>query len=343
MLNPGQDKQDSLDMYWNQDVWNRINDAVNGVVDSVRTVAKYLKTRSVPGVSQITDDSLNPTTHDIDEGATRPVVAFSAAFSLSKAQVQNELTPNGGIAPTKAATAARALAQVVEFALTQGSGIFVTDESNVGHLKAGIGDEELQKVSVRQLTGLYSGGIIGQVPAENQVPVNLLKSSGTTNGQLWGDNIIDGVIRAQTKLRKAGYSKQLVLFLPEQVWVDAYRGLPTFGAASAPIQSLLPLVEGRLYETDALPIQQGHGHVPTSQVGLLTSLVNDPVVIAVAEEPTTSFTFTDRDNNYNFLVETRLTPVVRDSEGLALILFQDPGQAKGGYGQRNEEERSPPS
>lgn len=278
---------------WDKTTWDNIDAGVLAEVYRVRVAQKVfpcsmLDDGALTG-NVVQADQFDPESMTIAEGQTLPLIEISVDFALTEGQVSNEGSLHTG--RTLARLAAKTLALAEDEVLFQGSDV------DLGGLGPTVKVRNLDLPNnTPNVHGLF--GV-----ADATIEVNLDNDEDE-------DGVVSGLFAAVTRgiarLIANGQPAPYALFLETSVYADAFAPLEDSGLATT-ADLLMPLLEGRLYCTGALP----------AGAGLLVCLAGDPTILSIAQEAVTEFTQKGaQDGDYHFRVLERLQFVARDHRAL---------------------------
>ncbi len=297
-MNFGRDK-----LTWNQDIWNRIDQAVHDEAMRTKIAAKFIPlymtasdALTVPSDTILTSD---PQTLTVGEGATFSLFEISVGFSLTQQQVENE----GGLmtAVTLATRATNSLSQAEDISIFQGDN--------------GIKNNPLfASKRVRRRNSSFGKGLVQA--AEDQrhstpshvIPVPLNPDAPAPNG--YGENTFAKVAEAYSTLQSLGHYGPYALVLHTDVYADTYAPLKT--TLIMPADRIKPLVTAGFYGTGTLPAFRG----------LFMSLGGNSMDLAVGVDATTAFLQEDTDRLDQFNVFERFTLRLKDKTAIIMLEFE---------------------
>jgi uncharacterized linocin/CFP29 family protein len=299
-MNYGRDK-----LTWNQDIWNRIDQAVHDEAMRTKIAAKfiplYMTTSDALTVPSDTIDTSDPQTLTVDEGATFSLFEISVGFSLTQQQVENE----GGLmtAVTLATRATNFLSQAEDILIFQGDNGIKTNSL-------------FTSKRIRRRNGSFGEGL--EQAAEDQrgstpshvIPVPLNAGAPTLNG--YGENTFTAVSQAYSRLQDLGHYGPYALVLQDVVYADTYAPLKT--TLIMPADRIKPLVTAGFYGTGTL----------RPFTGLLMSLGGNSMDLAVGVDATTAFLQEDTDRLDQFNVFERFTLRLKDKTAIIKLEFEQP-------------------
>jgi uncharacterized linocin/CFP29 family protein len=273
---------------WDEASWKDINDAIQGVVASIRVTTQVFPPQLLPNAQNVCDQRVDPTPPlTMSEGSTKSFIKVREEFVLTQNQVDTNSDTH--VAQTLGMLIAATLAQVTDGIIFQGNN-FSTPP--------GVTIERPPE----------DDGLFG-IAASN---VNVILKDGR------GDLIYDAVVQGIAELNALGMAtqqKQCALFLESSVFAQAQSALPN--TMVTPASSIAPLVEGGFFSTSGLQ----------PNTGLLVTLGGDPIDVAIRDEATATWLRQDGDGHH-FDVYSSFQYVVKDPRALVQLEFQDPTAAK---------------
>jgi uncharacterized linocin/CFP29 family protein len=274
----------NLGGFWNDQVWESINEAVAQAVSAIRVSQNVFQLLSLSGVSSVPADHFDPAKMSITEGLTKPYVELAVEFSLTNGQVNSD--PAGATAITLAKLAARDLAVAEDMIILQGK-----EATLPPTIKIESGSESL------------GSGIIGL--AKRSITVKAPDPSVPTNS---GGSILAAISQGIANLTHDLQAKDYALIEDTHAfaatWGSVINGAPTYTVLNS-------VLAGGIYGTGAMP----------PNTGLLIALGGDPTSIYVDVDATTEPTHKASAGRYMFRVFERVQYVARDHRSFVKLDF----------------------
>lgn len=276
----------SVNPFWSQDVWNRIDEGVKNSMRDIRVAQNVFHTWPLSG-TQVPADIFDPETMCIVEGVTIPYVELVVEFSLTNGQVNDESADL--TACTLSKFAARSLALAEDIIILQGRD---TD------LPQGVRIESGEKTIGAGLLGLAHERKIIVRPPDPHYPTNS------------GAEILRAISDGIALLDREGQAKPYALIEDTNAWAATWGSVINGEPAYCVLDR--PNVLGRgIYGTPAMP----------RDTGLLIALGSEPTTIYVGTDPVTEFTHQEGVGRYFFRTFERIQTVARDSRAFVRLDF----------------------
>lgn len=269
---------------WSDALWQEINDAIAEEMHRVRTAQKVFPTVVADNnPTEISNETIDFDNFSIEEGGTQPFAEIYIEFSLTGAQVTNEVAAKAG------KTLARMAAK--QIALAEDGFIFRGKAKNAG----GLGNVKLEPHAV-VFQGLLDVAGAGKDRSQQKEP-------GLPVGEKIFRELAEGIVQ----LAADAQAPPFALFLPSKVYADTLvagneNGLVTMA------DRIRPLIEGGFYPCVSLP----------PDLGLLVALGGNPTSIHLAHEARAEFVRRE-GSRYIFRVVERVQFMARDPR--AFVLF----------------------
>jgi len=293
-----------MNNFWNESIWNGINDEVRKVAGATRVAQKVFPTVILNNPSNIPDDTFDLTNNTIFEGLTRPLVEISTLFRLTPNQVANEASLQTALKLAK--LRASDLARIEDLIIFQGNNAFtppnpplVAQRENVRNLRVQTVGTGLLGVATTQIPGTF---------APNP-PIAVQPLAPPQPGVQYGQNTLAAVVQGIGVLNGQSQPGPFALILDYRIVADAYSVLG--GTLTKTADLITPLVTGGFFGTAALP----------AFTGLLVSLGGAPITIYLGVEATTAFTTKSYYEDYLFRVFERVQFDARDPRALVRLNF----------------------
>jgi uncharacterized linocin/CFP29 family protein len=324
---------------WGDDVWSRIDQAVEHEVKRTRTGKRFLKTTtvppkttSVPSDSYVLSTPPNPLL-SVDESATTAICEYYVEFEMTPQQVDQEegdfKTLGHSTAVTLATKAANTLAQAEDTIIFQGQNALNTQSVNglpVGstlftqdYVLSLNGNEPVDTGLLNFAVGTVVPGAGPLTPQGSpQIPVVTVNPLGGAQpyGVIYGANTFTAVADAYSKLQAAGHYGPYALVLHTVPYADTYAPVADLTVTADRIK---PLMTAGFFGTGTLP--PNSPPVPAAPFyGVMVSLGGNTMDLVVGLEPFCTFMQEDTNGNYRFRVLERFALRIKDPT--ALVIFQ---------------------
>jgi len=279
---------------WTSDIWATIDKAVTAEVGRQRVAQKVFDAVPMPNAPNVpalvllppvrgSDGASAVATLRAEEGTTRQFMEISLEFPLTEGQVESESTFR--TAQIFARLAARSIALAEDALFFQGGsaplppGVRVTNAASAG-------------AGLLNLAGALA------ISVEPQ------------DGGGFGERTFRAVSQAIAQLTANGHPGPFALCLEPTVFADTYA--PAAGTLVTTADRILPLVEGRMYSTAALPPGRG----------IFFSLGGEPTTIYIAQEAMAGYTQVDQQGVHQLRVSERVQIVPIEETAFIRLEFQ---------------------
>ena len=290
---------------WDENVQQRIKDAVLAEAGSVRVSQKAIHARVLADrPTEVPLDVLALPDIRIAEGQTRPFVELSVEFSLTTTQVQKE--PERQLCLTLARMAAKEIALAEDMIIFQGRN---------GILPANVRAEQRDAASDGLLGTAAPKDADDNDPNRVSEPIDVPLATDGRPSVLWGENIFTAVADGISKLEAKGQAPEYALFLPRTAYADTHRP-PADQSLVTPADRIRPMVLGGYYGTGMLPPNRG----------LLVALGGEPIVIYVGQEAELEYV-RQEGRNHIFRASERFLQVAIDPRACVQIALALPATA----------------
>jgi uncharacterized linocin/CFP29 family protein len=303
--NLGRDK-----LPWNQEIWNRIDQAVHYECKRTKVAAKFLpmygpiapSERIVPSDRIVRDEQ----TLSVDETEIVPVVEIIAEFKLTLQQVESEQEDRTAV--TLATRAANHLSQAA---------LLIFQGQEVTKMHALFTDKKVKLIS-----GNAGSGLVNAAPPSEDPPkphpqiVPVAKLDPPQPQAKWGEKTFAAVADAYARLQSGDGLEQAhygpyALVLNYIPYADTHAPLPT--TLIMPADRIKPLVTEGFYGTGTLPLLRG----------ILVSLGGNTMDLVMGMDATTAFLQEDPDGRYRFRVFERFVLRLKDPTSVMRLEFVD--------------------
>jgi uncharacterized linocin/CFP29 family protein len=298
---------------WTPEFWDRIDRAVHDEMCRVSVGRRFLPLVPVPDaltvpadtITEIRESASAPAVLSVDEAAVTPLIEIWVEFALTQQQTAAEEALQTAV--TLATRAANLLSQGEDVLLFQGDTLARKDPL----------------FTDRRIQTRAGPGPRGLANAAADPPLLTIKVSLRADGKTYGEGTFAAVAEAYSELQAKGHYGPYALVLPTKAYADAFAPLENTLILTA--DRLLPIVEGRLYGTGAVPenidVEPGDPVEP-EDVGVLLSLGGNTVDLAFGKAATTEFVTDDNQGLSRFRVYERFALRDKDTDGRVALLFQ---------------------
>ncbi|MCI0552873.1 MAG: bacteriocin family protein [Anaerolineae bacterium] len=301
-MNYGRNKID-----WNQEIWNRLDQAVHEEAKRIKIASKFLplygpmpEALTVPS-DRVIDDREDREPLFIEEGETRPLIEIYSEFKLTPQQVMRESELM--TAHTLAIRATNLLSQAEDLLIFQGQEVtarhplFVTKRVE---FRSGPAQDHLLKI-----------------PTDQIIEVPPLPPDSDRPGLRWGENAFEAVAEGYARLQNLGHYGPYALVLHHVPYADTYAPLKT--TLIMPADRIKQLVTKGFFGTGTLP--KIDDVEPSKFTGLLVSIGGNTMDLVVGKDVMTAFMQEDPDGNYRFRVLERFALRVKDPSAVVRLDF----------------------
>lgn len=278
---------------WSQQLWNRIDQAVNAEALRTKVAAKFLPLYGpLAEATTVPADTVDPQTLTVEEGSVTPLIEIWAEFALTKQQVDGEELLSTAV--TLATRATNLLSQAEDLLIFQGD-------------KAIKENPLFTENKIHHRTGPAGIGLLN-APANDQIivvePVDQIQKR-------YGENTFGAVAEGYSRLQNKGHYGPYALVLQTDIYADTYAPLRT--TLIMPADRIKPLMTAGFHGTGTLPPLRG----------LITSIGGNTMDLVVGTFPTTEFMLVDNEGLYRFRVFERFALRLKDKTSIIRLEFKD--------------------
>jgi hypothetical protein len=286
------------DKIWNDQIWSRIDQAVQEEVGRARVAQKVFSSTVVHNVQPVPTNRTVPFGPPAAPAAGpiaapdddfRPFFEISREFVLTGSQVEAE--ENVRLAASLARLAASAISNAEDTILFLGAPF----------IPAG--------VNVTNRPAIPQGF---SAEARNFGAVNVPGGARP--------NVLAGIALGMAQLNSRDQPGPYALFVPPTRYAQTF-GPAARGMLQTPGDEIKQIVTGGYYMVNCLEPPAGAPPVPLPDAGILVSLGGEPTKIILGCDATVAFTSIDGSGNYHFRVFERIQMVVRDGRSFQTLQF----------------------
>jgi uncharacterized linocin/CFP29 family protein len=300
---------------WSQEIWDRIDRAVQGECDRTEVASRFLPPIGPLGyVTTVQADTVtvngsangngsgNQSNLTVNETAVTPLFELSVEFSLTPQQVEHEA--EWMTAVTLGTRAANLLSQAKDTALIGGDKGLKADplfENNLVNLESGSAGTGLINIQLNEQQ--QKTQIIEVPPADDADPENVR----------WGENTFEAVAKAYSSLQSgeglnAAHNGPFACVLHHRQYADAWA--PT-GTLTTPADRIKPLVTQGFY---------GTGNIP-ELTGFVVSVGGNTMDLVRGTDAITAVQQQDRSGRWLLRVYGRWTLRFKDTSAIRILTF----------------------
>lgn len=296
MNNHGKDK-----LAWDEEIWNRIDQAVHDEAQRTKVVAKFLPLYvTAPGDMTVPAELIVPAARKqqlvIDESATVSIVELLVEFALTSQQYEREKDLMTAV--TLATRATNLLSQAEDLVLFQGN--------------LALDDALFKNERVRKSSGAAGKGLLllDSPPTDQVIPVPV--SAIVDRQPKWGEKTFGAVAAGYARLQDKGHYGPYALVLHTVPYADTYAALAKESLVIT-ADRIKPLVTAGFFGTGTVP----------DLTGVLVSIGGNTMDLAVGIDATTEFLQNDAGGQYLFRVYERFALRLKDTSAVIRLEFQE--------------------
>jgi uncharacterized linocin/CFP29 family protein len=294
--------RNSNGVFWPDEMWKDINEAVVKEVSKVRVAQKVFPTTVFDNdPTKVANDVIQFSNFSIREGETKPFVEIYQEFSLTTTQVAEDEKGESAVCKTLARIAAKSAA-------LREDGAFFSGQSS--RLPVTVKTERLESMGEGLLGEAGPEDASDNDPNKVSRPIDVSPPEKRRRDVLFGENVFTAVADGIAKLIGKAQAPPYAVILPQVVYANT--SVPPGDQSLVTVTEMIkPLVEGGFYGTGTLPRERG----------LLVALGGSPTSLYVGHEAAAEFVRQDGPSVI-FRVVERVQFVARDPRALVRLDFR---------------------
>jgi uncharacterized linocin/CFP29 family protein len=329
---------------WTEAQWNRVREEVLQAWQRARVAGSFLPIYGPlpPSTTVVPSEVLKPD-GSVDDRATADLLEIALPVALSRQQILGEDLSSALLQFRRRATQ---LGQLEDWFIFNGT--YPSDEAfapggnGLPHYRPALayldaGDNERQRARISgtptQIDGLDRGPQLVRMRERNPGSLGLIEGRKVELAQPAGDRpqlnnagLMQAIVDAINSLEGSGYVAPFVCVFGRKPFREALT--PINGSTVLPRDRIEPLIGRELLHASGIDIPPvGSGAITKAawpSRGVLLSMADEPIDLALAAEATPEFRQVGLDGKYVFSVFERFALRIKDADAIVPLQFREP-------------------
>lgn len=329
---------------WTEAQWNRVREEVLQAWQRVRVAGSFLPIygRLPPSTTVVPSEVLKPN-GSVDDRATADLLEIDLPVILSRQQILEEDLSSALLQFRRRATQ---LGQLEDWYIFNGTypsqDEFAPEESGLPHYRPALaylnaGDDDSKRARISgtptQIDGLDQNAQLARMLRRNPGSLGLIEGRRVQKAQpaeerpqLNNAGLMQAIVDAINSLEGSGYVAPFVCVFGRKPFREALT--PINGSTVLPRDRIEPLIGRELLHASGIDIRPEGSAVITEEEwqsrGVLLSMADEPIDLALAAEATPEFRQVGLDGKYVFSVFERFALRIKDADAIVPLQFRKP-------------------
>jgi uncharacterized linocin/CFP29 family protein len=326
---------------WTEAQWNRVREEVLQAWQRVRVAGSFLPIYGpLPPSTQVVPSEVLKDDGSVDDRATAALIEIDLPVTLSRQQIWEEDLSSALLQFRRRATQ---LGQLEDWYIFNGTypseDDFAPEENGLPHyrpalayLNAGDNDTKRARISgtPAQIDGLDRNVQLARMRERNPGSLGLIEGPRVQKAQpaaerpqLNNTGLMQAIVDAIDSLENGGYVAPYVCVFGRRPFQEAFN--PINGSTVLPRDRIEPLIGRELLHASGIDIPPQGSRVVTEEWqsrGVLLSMADEPIDLALAAEATPEFRQVGLDGKYVFSVFERFALRIKDANAIQPLQFR---------------------
>ena len=326
---------------WTEAQWNRVREEVLQAWQRVRVAGSFLPIYGpLPPSTQVVPSEVLKDDGSVDDRATEALLEIALPVKLSRQQIWEEDLSSALLQFRRRATQ---LGQLEDWFIFNGTypseDEFAPEESGLPNYRPELAylnalDDDSQRARIsgapKQIDGLNRDGQLARMRQRNPGSLGLIEGPRVeqepAKATLDNRGLMDAIVGAINSLEDNGYVAPYVCVLGRNPFKAAFA--PINGSTVLPRDRIEPLIGRDLLHASGIDIPP-HNRPELNMEewqsrGVLLSMANEPIDLALAAEATVEFRQVDLEGRYVFSVFERFALRIKDAKAIVPLMFEQP-------------------
>jgi uncharacterized linocin/CFP29 family protein len=331
---------------WTEAQWNRVREEVLEAWQRVRVAGSFLPIYGqLPPSTQVVPSEVLKDDGSVDGEATTSLLEIALPVRLSRQQIWEEDLSSALLQFRRRATQ---LGQLEDWFIFNGTypseDEFAPEESGLPHYRPAVaylnaedGDSQRARISgaPRQIDGLNRNAQLARMRHRHPGSLGLIEGRKVELAQpaenrpeLNNAGLMQAIVDAINSLEDSGYVAPYVCVFGRKPFREALT--PINGSTVLPRDRIEPLIGRELLHASGIDIPPQESGVSTDEWqsrGVLLSMADEPIDLALAAVATPEFRQVGLDGKYVFSVFERFALRIKDAKAIVPLQFRRPPPA----------------
>src|SRR6266480_1718314 len=328
---------------WTEAQWNRVREEILQAWQRVRVAGSFLPIYGpLPSSTQVVPSEVLKSDGSVDDEATVSLIEIALPVKLSRQQIWEEDLSSALLQFRRRATQ---LGQLEDWFIFNGAypseDEFAPEESGLPHYRPDLAylndpDDDSQRARIsgapKQIDGLNRDAQLARMRRRNPGSLGLIEGRRVQQAQpaenrpeLNNAGLMQVVIDAINSLENNGYVAPYVCVFGRKPFQAAFT--PINGSTVLPRDRIEPLIGRELLHASGIDIPPQGSDLITEEWqsrGVLLSMADEPIDLALAAEATPEFRQVDLGGKYVFSVFERFALRIKDAKAIVPLQFREP-------------------
>ena len=326
---------------WTEAQWNRVREEILQAWQRVRVAGSFLPIYGpLPPSTQVVSSEVLKDDGSVDDEATVSLIEIALPVKLSRQQIWEEDLSSALLQFRRRATQ---LGQLEDWFIFNGTypseDEFAPEESGLPHYRPDLAylndpDDDSQRTRIsgtpKQIDGLNRDVQLARMRRRNPGSLGLIEGRRVQQAQpaenrpeLNNAGLMQAVVDAINSLENNGYVAPYVCVFGRKPFQAAFT--PINGSTVLPRDRIEPLIGRELLHASGIDIPPQGSDLITEEWqsrGVLLSMADEPIDLALAAEATPEFRQVDLGGKYVFSVFERFALRIKDAKAIAPLQFR---------------------